>query len=280
MDWDADGKLLLSVSADRNGQVWRRSKEGWMSTIVALRFKRAATCARWAPSSSNSLFAAGGSEGIVAIGQYEDSQDLLGCRHLRKALDGTPIQALGWSPAGDYLAVALLSGKIVLFGKDGDEIEDKAVSEMQVESWPHSLAFSKEGGTLVIACHSGQLVSWSLQTGSVNTVQVDGPLKQCLFFKEDELIAVPFSGPALKVNVLHDGQMTIKGQFAYDKAVNARSSAVSSVISKLQDASISNANNNPQSGKSGRLFMTAAKEHVAIATQGSNKISLVPSKEF
>ncbi len=218
LDWFSGpfGDWILSCSSDRNAYVWTFDSlsKSWKPSMALLRFKRAATCAKW--SSDGKKFAVGGSEGFVAIGHYDQANDWWVCKHLKSCIDG-PVLSIDWHPTGTALAIGTLSGSlhvisVYLPGVDQDKnisipwIEPTVLSKFDAEcftiqtgKWIHSIAFNKSGDALSWTNHDASISFYYPQSGYQFSLQHltncnPIPFRKLLFLTDNVLMAAGDSG--------------------------------------------------------------------------------------
>jgi actin related protein 2/3 complex subunit 1A/1B len=231
MDWhnDSKGDRLLTVSSDRDGYVWTRTRNEWRENFVALRLRRAATCVRW--SADGLKFAVGGAEGIVSVGYYEVENDWWVCKHL-KSLDGSPVLSLAWHPSGRLLAVATLSGSVEVLTtflknvpsnnanpswlQSDDDSFDENVGSLNYGCWIHSMSFSPSGDTLAMAAHDGKLYLQDFAHNQQHSLSVPGdlPLKRVVFVTEGAIAVSGFGNPIPSLFLRNkSGEWTVEDDF-------------------------------------------------------------------
>lgn len=187
MDWFSSDSFerIITVSADRNAYVWSR-KEGtkdWSESLCLLRFKRGATCVSWSPDGT--MFAVGGSEGLISVGSYEAEDDWWVCRHLKSIIAKETILSICWAKDGQSLFASSLKKSSITHLS----LKDSIIKEWNNESISHSITLNPSG-TLVGACgHDGKIRILSLQDSSVTEISVStNPLYRLVFDGEDRII--------------------------------------------------------------------------------------------
>lgn len=254
--------------------------------MVHLRFKRAATCVRWSPDGES--FAVGGSEGIVAIGSYDASDDWWVCHHVRNKINPSPILSLSWHPSSTAIAISCLSGAIHLISADGsktlkgweqflannsnlddqetsDHLKPEALrpssaktdvlSSTRMGCWIHSLSWSPSGLVLAAAAHAGTV--FILEPNEIISVDLcKGPLRSVLLIDDSKISACGFSS-------LNSTPMVISkssGQWKLDKV-----------------ASLINSFDNENEKQVGSVFKGAFAKFKALDLSGSSE-SQFPAK--
>ena len=100
---------------DRQAYVWtfQNQTKQWKPTLVALRFTKAASCAAW--NASGTKFAAGSSNGSLAVGHYDSENDWWVCKHLKTeaAIDCT-ITCVSWHPNNVDLIFGTVEGHVYI----------------------------------------------------------------------------------------------------------------------------------------------------------------------
>lgn len=252
MDWYSDGitERLLSVSADRNGYVWSRPCKGgpWEKTLVLLRLKRGATCARW--SKDGNKFAVGSAEGLVSVCTFEEEENWWTSKHL-KAADGSAVLAIDWHPSGSLLAISTISGRVHLLSTfikaiDGHSGEapwksfDEVIGVYEMGAWIHDLSFSPDGTLLAMASHDSQIHVINLSNGEENLVggEHKWPLRHCRFITDNLLTFAYFLSKAPMVATLDgNGKWKYEGTLSGSAAAKPLSNAPASPSSTVTGAS-------------------------------------------
>lgn len=97
---------------DRNAYVWSCDEHGkWMPSLAALRFSKGASCIAW--NYNGTKFAAGSSDGTLAVGHYEAENDWWVCKHIKSGLENT-ISSLSWHPDQIHLAIGCIDGHVLI----------------------------------------------------------------------------------------------------------------------------------------------------------------------
>lgn len=155
---------------DRNALVWEPSPTGYKPTLVLLRIARAATFVRWSPSETK--FAVGSGDRVIAVCYFEEENDWWVSKHLKKPIRST-ITTVAWHPNSVLLAAGSTDAHarvLSSFVKGTDARPDPSVwgerlpfnticGEFMNNSagWVHSVAFSPSGDALAFAAHDSSI---------------------------------------------------------------------------------------------------------------------------
>ncbi|KAK8126258.1 uncharacterized protein PG998_002017 [Apiospora kogelbergensis] len=161
---------IVTCSQDRNALVWEPSPTGYKPTLVLLRIARAATFVRWSPSETK--FAVGSGDRVIAVCYFEEENDWWVSKHLKKPIRST-ITTVSWHPNGVLLAAGSTDAHARVFSsfiKGVDARPDPSVwgerlpfntvcGEFMNNSagWVHSVAFSPSGDALAFAAHDSSI---------------------------------------------------------------------------------------------------------------------------
>ncbi|TRX98176.1 hypothetical protein FHL15_000821 [Xylaria flabelliformis] len=155
---------------DRNALVWEPSPTGYKPTLVLLRIARAATFVRWSPSETK--FAVGSGDRVIAICYFEEENDWWVSKHLKKPIRST-ITTVNWHPNSVLLAAGSTDAHARVFssfikGVDarpepsvwGERLPFNTVCGEYLNNsagWVHSVAFSPSGNALAFAAHDSSI---------------------------------------------------------------------------------------------------------------------------
>jgi actin related protein 2/3 complex, subunit 1A/1B len=155
---------------DRNALVWEPSPTGYKPTLVLLRIARAATFVRWSPSETK--FAVGSGDRVIAICYFEEENDWWVSKHLKKPIRST-ITTVSWHPNSVLLAAGSTDAHARVFssfvkGVDarpepsvwGERLPFNTVCGEYLNNsagWVHSVAFSPSGDALAFAAHDSSI---------------------------------------------------------------------------------------------------------------------------
>ncbi|KAI1872611.1 hypothetical protein JX265_005491 [Neoarthrinium moseri] len=161
---------IVTCSQDRNALVWEPSPTGYKPTLVLLRIARAATCVRWSPSETK--FAVGSGDRVIAICYFEEENDWWVSKHLKKPIRST-ITSVAWHPNSVLLAAGSTDAHARVFsgfikGVDarpepsvwGERLPFNTVCGEFLNNsagWVHSVAFSPSGDALAFAAHDSSI---------------------------------------------------------------------------------------------------------------------------
>ncbi|KAI2625134.1 WD repeat domain-containing protein [Xylaria nigripes] len=161
---------IVTCSQDRNALVWEPSPTGYKPTLVLLRIARAATFVRWSPSETK--FAVGSGDRVIAICYFEEENDWWVSKHLKKPIRST-ITTVNWHPNSVLLAAGSTDAHARVFssfvkGIDarpepsvwGERLPFNTVCGEFLNSsagWVHSVAFSPSGNALAFAAHDSSI---------------------------------------------------------------------------------------------------------------------------
>jgi actin related protein 2/3 complex, subunit 1A/1B len=207
----------LTCKPDRNALVWEPSPTGYKPTLVLLRIARAATCVRWSPSETK--FAVGSGDRVIAICYFEEENDWWVSKHLKKPIRST-ITSVSWHPNSVLLAAGSTDAHARVFSsfiKGVDARPDPSVwgerlpfntvcGEFMNNSagWVHSVAFSPSGDALAFAAHDSSITvvyptapeQPPRAVISINTQLL--PFMNLIWNGEDELIAAGYDCEAFR----------------------------------------------------------------------------------
>ncbi|KAL8295426.1 hypothetical protein RB597_008695 [Gaeumannomyces tritici] len=161
---------IVSCSQDRNALVWEPSPTGYKPTLVLLRINRAATFVRWSPSETK--FAVGSGDRVIAICYFEEENDWWVSKHLKKPIRST-ITTVAWHPNSVLLAAGSTDAHARVFssfikGVDtkpepstwGERLPFNTVCGEYLNNsagWVHAVAFSPSGDALAFAAHDSSI---------------------------------------------------------------------------------------------------------------------------
>ncbi|KAI0109613.1 WD repeat domain-containing protein [Nemania sp. FL0031] len=161
---------IVTCSQDRNALVWELSPSGYKPTLVLLRISRAATFVRWSPSETK--FAVGSGDRVIAICYFEEENDWWVSKHLKKPIRST-ITTVAWHPNSVLLAAGSTDAHARVFssfikGIDarpepsawGERLPFNTVCGEYLNNsagWVHSVAFSPSGNALAFAAHDSSI---------------------------------------------------------------------------------------------------------------------------
>ncbi|KAI8956791.1 actin-related protein 2/3 complex, subunit 1 [Daldinia sp. FL1419] len=161
---------IVTCSQDRNALVWEPSPTGYKPTLVLLRIARAATFVRWSPSETK--FAVGSGDRVIAICYFEEENDWWVSKHLKKPIRST-ITTVNWHPNSVLLAAGSTDAHARVFssfikGVDarpepsvwGERLPFNTVCGEFLNNsagWVHSVAFSPSGDALAFAAHDSSI---------------------------------------------------------------------------------------------------------------------------
>ncbi|KAK1835616.1 WD40-repeat-containing domain protein [Podospora conica] len=161
---------IVSCSQDRNALVWEPSPTGYKPTLVLLRINRAATFVRWSPSETK--FAVGSGDRLIAICYFEEENDWWVSKHLKKPIRST-ITTVAWHPNSVLLAAGSTDAHARVFssfikgvdarpdpGVWGERLPFNTVCGEYMNNsagWVHAVAFSPSGDALAYAAHDSSI---------------------------------------------------------------------------------------------------------------------------
>ncbi|KAI0966981.1 WD repeat domain-containing protein [Xylaria arbuscula] len=161
---------IVTCSQDRNALVWEPSPTGYKPTLVLLRIARAATFVRWSPSETK--FAVGSGDRVIAVCYFEEENDWWVSKHLKKPIRST-ITTVNWHPNSVLLAAGSTDAHARVFsafikGVDarpepspwGERLPFNTVCGEFLNNsagWIHSVAFSPSGNALAFAAHDSSI---------------------------------------------------------------------------------------------------------------------------
>ncbi|KAH7030813.1 WD40-repeat-containing domain protein [Microdochium trichocladiopsis] len=208
---------IVTCSQDRNALVWEPSPSGYKPTLVLLRIARAATFVRWSPSETK--FAVGSGDRVIAVCYFEDENDWWVSKHLKKPIRST-ITTVNWHPNSVLLAAGSTDAHARVFsafikGVDarpepsvwGERLPFNTVCGEYLNNsagWVHSVAFSPSGDALAFAAHDSS-ITVVYPTGpeqppraviSVNTQLL--PFQSIIWNGEAEIIAAGYDCEAFR----------------------------------------------------------------------------------
>ncbi|EQL00628.1 hypothetical protein G6O67_001612 [Ophiocordyceps sinensis] len=208
---------IVSCSQDRNALVWEPSPTGYKPTLVLLRISRAATFVRWSPSETK--FAVGSGDRVIAICYFEAENDWWVSKHLKKPIRST-ITSVAWHPNSVLLAAGSTDAHARVFSsfiKNVDSKPDPGVWGERLPfntvcgeylnnsaGWVHSVAFSPSGDSLAFAAHDSSITVVYPSGPDQPPKAVLGistqllPFKSLIWKSEDEIIAAGYDCEALR----------------------------------------------------------------------------------
>lgn len=161
---------IVSCSQDRNALVWEPSPQGYKPTLVLLRINRAATFVRWSPSETK--FAVGSGDRVIAICYFEEENDWWVSKHLKKPIRST-ITSVAWHPNSVLLAAGSTDAHARVFSSFIKSVDQRPEPSAWGErlpfntvcgeflnnsaGWVHSVAFSPSGDALAFAAHDSSI---------------------------------------------------------------------------------------------------------------------------
>lgn len=164
------GRAIQLTPLDRNALVWEPSPQGYKPTLVLLRINRAATFVRWSPSETK--FAVGSGDRLIAICYFEQENDWWVSKHLKKPIRST-VTTVAWHPNSVLLAAGSTDAHARVFssfikGVDarpeptawGERLPFNTVCGEYMNNsagWVHSVAFSPSGDALAFAAHDSSI---------------------------------------------------------------------------------------------------------------------------
>ncbi|CAM1506828.1 Fc.00g064690.m01.CDS01 [Cosmosporella sp. VM-42] len=202
---------IVSCSQDRNALVWEPSPTGYKPTLVLLRISRAATFVRWSPSETK--FAVGSGDRVIAICYFEEENDWWVSKHLKKPIRST-ITSVAWHPNSVLLAAGSTDAHARVFssfikGVDkrpeaspwGERLPFNTVCGEYLNNsagWVHSVSFSPSGNSLAFAAHDSSITvvypsapdQPPRAVVSISTQML--PFKSLFWSSEDEIIAAGY----------------------------------------------------------------------------------------
>ncbi|GAB1310402.1 ARP2/3 actin-organizing complex subunit Sop2 [Madurella fahalii] len=161
---------IVTCSQDRNALVWEPTPQGYKPTLVLLRINRAATFVRWSPSETK--FAVGSGDRLIAICYFEEENDWWVSKHLKKPIRST-VTTVAWHPNSVLLAAGSTDAHARVFssfikGVDarpeptawGERLPFNTVCGEYLNNsagWVHAVAFSPSGDALAYAAHDSSI---------------------------------------------------------------------------------------------------------------------------
>lgn len=161
---------MLTRDTDRNALVWEPSPQGYKPTLVLLRINRAATFVRWSPSETK--FAVGSGDRVIAICYFEEENDWWVSKHLKKPIRST-ITSVAWHPNSVLLAAGSTDAHARVFSSFIKSVDQRPEPSAWGErlpfntvcgeflnnsaGWVHSVAFSPSGDALAFAAHDSSI---------------------------------------------------------------------------------------------------------------------------
>lgn len=158
------------MSIDRNAIVWEPSAEGYKPILVLLRVNRAATCVRWSPSETK--FAVGSGDRVIAICYFEEENDWWVSKHLKKPIRST-ITTVAWHPNSVLVASGSTDAHARVFSSFVKGVDARPPPSVWGErlpfntvcgeflnnsaGWVHSVSFSPSGDALAFAAHDSSV---------------------------------------------------------------------------------------------------------------------------
>ncbi|KJZ78384.1 hypothetical protein HIM_02422 [Hirsutella minnesotensis 3608] len=208
---------IVSCSQDRNALVWEPSPTGYKPTLVLLRISRAATFVRWSPSETK--FAVGSGDRVIAICYFEAENDWWVSKHLKKPIRST-ITSVAWHPNSVLLAAGSTDAHARVFssfikgvdarpdpGVWGERLPFNTVCGEYLNNsagWVHSVAFSPSGDSLAFAAHDSSITvvypsGPEQPPKAVLTISTQLlPFKSLIWTKESEIIAAGYDCEAIR----------------------------------------------------------------------------------
>lgn len=208
---------IVTCSQDRNGLVWEPSPQGYKPTLVLLRISRAATFVRWSPSETK--FAVGSGDRVIAICYFEEENDWWVSKHLKKPIRST-ITSVAWHPNSVLLAAGSTDAHARVFssfvkGVDkrpeptawGERLPFNTVCGEFLNNsagWVHSVCFSPSGDSLAFAAHDSSITvvypsAPDQPPRAVVTISTQLlPFKSLIWSSEDEIIAAGYDCEAYR----------------------------------------------------------------------------------
>ncbi|KAJ1333729.1 actin related protein 2/3 complex subunit 1A/1B [Microdochium nivale] len=221
---------IVTCSQDRNALVWEPSPTGYKPTLVLLRIARAATFVRWSPSETK--FAVGSGDRVIAVCYFEEGDDWWVSKHLKKPIRST-ITTVSWHPNSVLLAAGSTDAHARVFsafikGVDarpepsvwGERLPFNTVCGEFLNNsagWVHSVAFSPSGDALAFAAHDSS-ITVVYPTGpeqppraviSVNTQLL--PFQSIIWNGETEIIAAGYDCEAFRFQGNAEGGWHLAG---------------------------------------------------------------------
>lgn len=185
--------------------------------MVLLRISRAATFVRWSPSETK--FAVGSGDRVIAICYFEAENDWWVSKHLKKPIRST-ITSVAWHPNSVLLAAGSTDAHARVFSsfiKNVDSKPDPGVWGERLPfntvcgeylnnsaGWVHSVAFSPSGDSLAFAAHDSSITVVYPSGPDQPPKAVLGistqllPFKSLIWKSEDEIIAAGYDCEALR----------------------------------------------------------------------------------
>lgn len=184
---------------------------------MLLRISRAATFVRWSPSETK--FAVGSGDRVIAICYFEEENDWWVSKHLKKPIRST-ITSVAWHPNSVLLAAGSTDAHARVFssfikgvdarpnpGVWGERLPFNTVCGEFLNNsagWVHSVAFSPSGESLAFAAHDSSITvvypsGPEQPPRAVLTVSTQLlPFKSLMWKNEDEIIAAGYDCEALR----------------------------------------------------------------------------------
>jgi len=208
---------IVSCSQDRNALVWEPSPQGYKPTLVLLRISRAATFVRWSPSETK--FAVGSGDRLVAVCYFEEENDWWVSKHLKKPIRST-ITSVDWHPNSVLLAAGSTDAHARVFSSFIKGVDQRPEASVWGErlpfntvcgefmnnsaGWVHSVSFSPSGDSLAFAAHDSSITvvypsGPEQPPRAVVTISTQLlPFKSLLWSSEDEIIAAGYDCEAFR----------------------------------------------------------------------------------
>lgn len=208
---------IVTCSQDRNALVWEPSPSGYKPTLVLLRIARAATFVRWSPSETK--FAVGSGDRVIATCYFEEENDWWVSKHLKKPIRST-ITSVAWHPNSVLLAAGSTDAHARVFstfikgidarpspGVWGERLPFNTVCGEFLNNsagWVHAVSFSPSGDALAFAAHDSSITvvypSGPEQPPravvSISTQLL--PFMSLIWTSEDEIIAAGYDCEAFR----------------------------------------------------------------------------------
>lgn len=188
--------------------VWEPSPTGYKPTLVLLRIARAATFVRWSPSETK--FAVGSGDRVIAVCYFEEENDWWVSKHLKKPIRST-ITTVAWHPNSVLLAAGSTDAHARVFSSFIKGVDSRPEPSVWGErlpfnticgeflnnsaGWIHAVSFSPSGDALAYAAHDSS-ITVVYPTGpdqpprailNISTQQL--PFMSLLWSNENEIIA-------------------------------------------------------------------------------------------
>ncbi|KAL5615606.1 hypothetical protein BROUX41_005645 [Berkeleyomyces rouxiae] len=202
---------IVTCSQDRNALVWEPSPNGYKPTLVLLRIARAATFVRWSPSETK--FAVGSGDRVIAVCYFEEENDWWVSKHLKKPIRST-ITTVAWHPNSVLLAAGSTDAHARVFSSFIKGIDQRPAPSVWGEripfntvcgeflnnsaGWVHAVSFSPSGDALAFAAHDSSITvvypsAPDQPPRAVVTIPTQLlPFQSLLWSGEDEIVAAGY----------------------------------------------------------------------------------------